>query len=107
LAFSIILKLVLVALSNTAEPKYSNAQLDCLSPPQNLLLVVDGNHIAGNHIAAQTQGFPLGAKFGQNVKKKKGIFCCNIVISLEENPKIFGEVFLENFSHIWTLILIL
>jgi hypothetical protein len=95
LAFSIILKLVLVALSNTAEPKYSNAQLDCLSPPQNLLLVVDGNHIAGNHIAAQTQGFSLGAR--QNVKKKKGIFFCNIVISLEQKPQKIGGIFLWKF----------
>jgi hypothetical protein len=102
LEFSITLKLVLIALSNTAEPKYSNAQLDCLSPPQNLLLVADGNHIAGNHIAAQTQGFSLGAKFGQNVKKKKGICCCNIIISLEQNCKKKLEI----FSHIWTLILI-
>jgi hypothetical protein len=102
LSFSIILKLVLVALSNTAEPKYSNAQLDCLSPPQNLVLVADGNRIAGNHIAAQTQGFSLGGKFRQNVKKKKEIFCCNIVFSLEQNCKKKLEI----FSHIWTLILI-
>jgi hypothetical protein len=80
-------------LSNTAEPKYSNAQLDCLPPPQNLLLVGDGNHIAGNHIAAQTQGFSLGAKFWQNVKKIKGILCCNTVISLEQNRKVFWETF--------------
>jgi hypothetical protein len=73
---------------------------------QNLLLVADGNHIAGNHIAAQTQGFSLGAKFRQNVKKKKGIFCCNIVISLEQNCKILGEIVLEKFCHIWTLTLI-
>jgi hypothetical protein len=88
LAFSIILKLVLVALLNTAEPKYSNAQLDCLSPPQNLLLVADGNHIA-----AQTQGFSLGVKFQQNVKKKKEIFCCNIVISWNKISKFWGNFF--------------
>jgi hypothetical protein len=94
LAFSIILKLVLVALSNTTEPKYSNAQLDCLSPPQNLLLVADGNHIAGNHIAAQTQAFSLGAKFRQNVKKKKGILSCNICHFFEKRfAKFWGKIF--------------
>jgi hypothetical protein len=60
---------------------------------QNLLLVADGNHIAGNHIAAQTQGFSLGVKFQQNVKKKKEIFCCNIVISWNKISKIWGNFF--------------
>jgi hypothetical protein len=93
-----MLKLVLVALSNTAEPKYSNAQLDCLSPPQNLLLVVDGNHIAGNHIAAQTQAFSLGAKFRQNVKKKKGIFCRNICHFFGKKFAKFWGKFLATFG---------